>query len=437
MKRVFWIVSLILIISLALVGCGGEQGEQGPPGADGAQGPPGEPGPEGPPGPPGPPGVDGLSYEPPTFVGSEACSECHSEVNDVFVQSGHAHQLTKVDGGQPPEYPFTSVPNPPDGYTWDDVSYVIGGYNWKAQFINQEGYVITGDAGATTQYNLANEELGFDDEWVAYHAGEEDKPYDCAGCHTTGYSPLGHQDDLPGIIGTFSEGGVQCEECHGAGSLHANNPLTIDMRVDRDAEACSSCHVHGSEEDIVASEGFILHHDDYQDLFPGKHAALDCIVCHDPHAGVVQLQNDEMQTTRIGCADCHYEQTQPSKVERHLRVECINCHMPKLIKNAVGVPEQFTGDVRTHQVTINPQQISQFSEDGSVVLPQLSLDFSCRGCHNPNGFASEKSDEELIENATNYHAPLSNEVEEVIEDGDSEETGGTEETEDTEETSDS
>ena len=119
--------------------------------------------------------------------------------------------------------------------------------------------------------------------------------------------------------------------------------------------------------------------------------------------------------------------------------------MPKLIKNALGLPEQFTGDLRTHQVTINPQQISQFSEDGSVLLPQLSLDFSCRGCHNPNGFDSEKSDEELIENANNYHSPLSDELEEVLGDeedqegepGESDETEGTEDNEETEETTDS
>jgi hypothetical protein len=32
-------------------------------------------------------------------------------------------------------YHFTEIPSPSEGYTWDDIAYVIGGYNWKAHFI--------------------------------------------------------------------------------------------------------------------------------------------------------------------------------------------------------------------------------------------------------------------------------------------------------------
>jgi len=45
------------------------------------------------------------------------------------------------------------------------------------------------------------------DNWVGYHAGEENVPYSCDTCHTTGYSPEGNQDDLPGMVRTWSEGG--------------------------------------------------------------------------------------------------------------------------------------------------------------------------------------------------------------------------------------
>ena len=142
--------------------------------------------------------------------------------------SGHPWKLNPVVDGQPPEYPFTEIPNPPEGYTWDDIAYVIGGYNWKARFIDQEGFIITGDADATTQYNLFNEEIDLGGDWVAYHAGEE-TPYDCGACHTTGYSARGNQDGLPGLIGTWALPGIQCEECHGPGSLHANHPFDWDM----------------------------------------------------------------------------------------------------------------------------------------------------------------------------------------------------------------
>ena len=406
MQKKLWIIILVLTVALITAGCSGQPGEQGPPGADGPQGLPGPAGSAGPAGPAGPAGVNGLSYEPPTFIGSEACSECHEDTYNTFAQSGHPYKLTKVSDGQPPVYPFTEIPDPPDGYTWDDISYVIGGYNWKARFIDQDGYIITGDGNATTQYNFYNEELDMGDDWVAFHAGEDNLPYDCGSCHTTGYSPIGHQDDLPGMIGTFAQGGVQCEECHGAGSLHANNPLTVDMRIDRDSEACRSCHVPGESVVVNAADGFIQHHDQYQDLFQGKHAAIDCVVCHDPHTGVVQLRENELQTTLTSCENCHFKESQSTKNEKHGRVECIDCHMPKLIQNALGNPETFTGDMRTHRMAIDPQQDGQFTEDGTVVLPQISLDFACRSCHSPNGSATDKTNEELIEMATNYHAPL-------------------------------
>jgi predicted methyltransferase len=59
--------------------------------------------------------------------------------------------------------------------------------------------------------------------------------------------------------------------------------------------------------------------------------------------------------------------------------------------------------MRTHMVSINPTQIEQFSEDGSQLLPQIGLNYACRHCHGVT--ASEKSDEELIEKAVDYHIP--------------------------------
>jgi hypothetical protein len=77
--------------------------------------------------------------------------------------------------------------------------------------------------------------------------------------------------------------------------------------------------------------------------------------------------------------------------------------MPRITKSAVGNAENFTGDIRTHLMRINPLQIGQFSEDGSTSLSEVGLDFACRHCHGVT--ASEKTDEELIEKATDYHTP--------------------------------
>jgi hypothetical protein len=395
-------ILVIVLSALLIAGCASEP-EPGPVGPEGPQGLPGPQGPQGEQGLPGLPGVDGLSYEPPQFIGSESCAQCHQSIYDVFVRSGHNWKLNPVANGEPPDYPFSDVLSPPDGYTWDDISYVIGGYHWKARFIDNDGYIITGDA---VQYNLYNDDIDLGNEWVAYNPGER-LPYDCGPCHTTGFNPLGKQGGLEGIVGSWAEPGIQCEECHGAGSQHAGNPVAVSMKIDRDSEQCGECHVRGEIEEVDAQGGFIRHHEQYEELFQSKHVALDCVICHDPHAGVVQLREIGEPAVRAECENCHFKQAQVTTVRPHqlINVDCIDCHMPRLTKSAVGDPERFTGDLRTHMMAIDPNQVEQFSEDGTVALSQLSLNFACRHCHVDGGLGTPKTDEELREAATGYHTP--------------------------------
>ena len=406
MQRRLWFYVLGVAAMLA-VGCAGQQGVIGPPGAPGPQGPPGPPGSAGVPGPPGPSGQDGLSYQPPTFVGSEACAECHEQIYTLFINSAHAWTLNEVVNGQPPDYPFSTVSQPPAGYAWDDISYVIGGYQRKARFLDLEGYVITGATEeATTQYNLENDLLGLDDEWIGYRAGESDVPYATGRYHTTGYSAGGHQDDLPGLVGTWAIAGVQCEACHGPGSLHVNQPISYGMEISRDAQACGVCHVDGSLAEVEATGGLVELGESGGELFKSLHTFLDCVICHEPHAGVQQLRETRQPATQTTCENCHFDPAQYQKVELHQQItlNCIECHMPRLVRDASGDVARFTGDVRSHLMAIDPTQIEQFAENGAV-HPQLALNFACRSCHQPDGDGRgrPKTDEQLLEAAINYH----------------------------------
>jgi hypothetical protein len=78
--------------------------------------------------------------------------------------------------------------------------------------------------------------------------------------------------------------------------------------------------------------------------------------------------------------------------------------MPRVTKSAVGNKDLFTGDIRTHMMGIDPEQIGQFSENGKSALSQIGLNFACRNCHNKDGIASVKTDAQLIKAATDYHA---------------------------------
>lgn len=410
-----WVLTIgAMLVALALLAaCAGPQGPPGPPGPAGPagpEGPQGPPGKEGPAGPPGAPPESTAGGGAAAFVGDNTCAACHKEVYDVYIKSGHPYILSKVEGGQAPSYPFTRLSQPPTGYTWDDILYVVGGYNWRARFIDKEGYVITDAPGASgnatyqNQWNLANSAIGSEAGWASFHAGEADVKYDCAACHTTGYNPTGTQDNLAGVVGSWAQEGVRCEACHGPGSQHITNPGGIPMRIERDASACIRCHVSGDGATPAVEDGFISFHEQYKELSQGKHAVLDCVDCHDPHQGVVQARQAGNATVKVRCQDCHWQQAKYQNIAIHaaMNTPCVECHMPKLIKVAAGDAEKFNGDFRSHRMAIDPSQIAQFSADGTSVLPEIGLDYACRHCHG-SGLGSPKTDEELIQAATGYH----------------------------------
>lgn len=390
-------ISLVVVLAILVVGCSGPQGPEGQVGPAGVTGPIG---------PSGPPGLDATASQ--AYIGSEQCGECHEGQYQKFVLSGHPYKLNKVVNGEPPKYPYDDVTGGvsevPEGYTWDDISYVIGGFGWKARFIDKNGYIITGDADAVTQYNFANDAIDAEAGWVAYHAGEQ-KPYDCGSCHTTGYTPQGHQDEMEGIIGSWAFPGIQCEACHGPGSRHAEDPQGVQMQIDRDSQLCGSCHLRGNPAEIDASNGFEKHHQQYEDLYNSKHFAISCVTCHDPHASAVYDDPDVNPNKGISqvCESCHWQQEAVQNNPKHSRVDCTDCHMPPMGKSAQGNLELFTGDIRSHQFAINTDpEAPQFNEDGSLVMPYLTLQYACQHCHNGE-VGSNRDLQTLSDMADGYH----------------------------------
>jgi hypothetical protein len=208
------------------------------------------------------------------YVGSDQCFGCHADQFNDWQASGHPWKLRKAEKAR-----YAKLPLPP-GYSWDEISYVIGGANKKARFIDLEGYIITqakDGSEAKTQYNLE------DGSWSFYHKGEK-KPYKCGPCHMTGYSPEGNQDGRPGMIGTWPEDGIGCEECHGPGSDHAQKPSKDNISVVSTPEACGKCHQRGGiNPKPPAKGGFIRHHEQINELLSGAHNGLSCMECHDPN----------------------------------------------------------------------------------------------------------------------------------------------------------
>jgi len=349
------------------------------------------------------------------YDGSDSCVQCHEQNWNEWQVSGHPYKLMSSEEARNRPIPL------PEGLTWDDVTYVIGGYKWKSRYLQSDGYVYTPEEGRN-QYNMLT------GEWSDYHAGEL-KPYDCGQCHTTGWvaneNPEnldGNKDNLPGIHGDFFVGGIHCEACHGPG---AN--FSTGMQVDNSADACGVCHHRtappGSEENVIpASGGFIRHHEQYNEHLAGPHATLDCVDCHNPHeksflsiwkAGERRewsgLEDDKVGAGAQCGVDCHsgvmatYSQTSMYDYG----VTCQDCHMPMASKSAQALgPNQ--GDVMTHIFYINTEAVDRtamFTEDGGAVLldedgkAMVTMDFACQRCHETATL------EELSKFAKDFHDP--------------------------------
>ena len=306
------------------------------------------------------------------YVGQQFCAQCHpldpTEPDNLadWPTSGHRFILMKAEQAQHRALPL------PAGKTWDDISYVVGGFGTKALYLDNDGYIITSvtDRDGETvdgmnQYNLLT------GEWSDFAAGEN-RPYDCGACHTTGYLPRGNQDGMPGIVGNWKFDGVTCEACHGPGS---------EMIVDQRAEACGTCHKHPGTDGIEAVDGFIRSEGQYSEMMAGPHSELACVSCHNPHKkGEFSIKNE--------CSSCHANiaETYATTLMGQAGVACEDCHMPyaTLSGQPLG-PHQ--GDRRTHIFYIDTDpNANMFSEDGTSVKLEngkaaVTVDFACQRCH--------------------------------------------------------
>jgi len=307
-----------------------------------------------------------------TYVGSDRCFKCHQKEYNYWQASGHPWKLRKMRKAR-----YAMLPLPP-GYEWKDISYVIGGANKKVRYIDKQGYIITkakDGSEAKTQYNIE------DGSWSFYHKGEK-KPYKCGPCHMTGYSKEGHQDGLPGMIGTWVEDGIGCEECHGPGSKHVKHPSRDNIKIDSSSRACGKCHQRGGiNGQPPAKGGFIRHHEQINELLAGPHAEMSCNDCHDPHQRAILAKNN--------CAECHDEAAASFAGNIHAKdgITCTACHMPKASKSAIK-RNKYTGDVRSHIFRINcDPKANMFAirkvggKEEEYDKGFVTLDFACLGCH--------------------------------------------------------
>ena len=402
-----------------------------------------------------------------TYITTENCAVCHDAIADTFSRTAHPYKISKVVNSTAPTFPFSDISSalamitdddgamgdPKAGTdntlgtpaTWGDLTYVIGGFGWKARFMDGDGFIVT---GSSVQFNLASGGMS------AYHDNETDKPFNCGNCHTTGWR---HQDDtlndnrqdgLPGMDGTFAQTGIQCESCHGAGSTHAQTMLSTDIARMPDprttaqlaasdqgygrAVHCGECHTRDGEKDyptyisaysaaggpeeiggrIKASGGLVQHHEQYDELLgvdpddvvngstrstAFKNTHLDCMTCHSPHTTTVYQDDpshsdaDGVNKANADCMVCHSTKDPNLRSGGMKSLNCVDCHMPKMAKSALATTLSngvVVGDVSSHIFRIDLSKdpaTEQFTAAGDFAYPYITGQWACRTCHGNGG----------------------------------------------------
>lgn len=193
------------------------------------------------------------------YVGARECRSCHRDITRDHAETLHALALQAADRdtiladfdqGEAERtvlFPGDSEARP---FTARDIAYVIGAGRYAQRYLvelNKDEYaVLPAEWNTVTQ---AWQPLELADEWPA---PAYDWLQSCAGCHTTG---------LNVERGRWQDDGVQCEACHGPGSVHVDLADRAGRRASQeqlaaihaaivlspDAQICGQCHSRGVE----------------------------------------------------------------------------------------------------------------------------------------------------------------------------------------------
>jgi len=161
---------------------------------------------------------------------------------------------------------------------------------------------------------------------------------------------------------------LSCEVCHGAGSMHIEDPDTYQLRKPTGRGFCPLCHEYLPSRPTGFPQIVAAYHN------PLK----PCITCHNPH-------NPKPPRTPQECAACHANIARTKAVSHHTNVPCTRCHQ---------APEEHKIKPRT--VLPTKPQNRQFcggchaSKTGVAEgIPQIQLDthgigYVCWQCHYPH-----------------------------------------------------
>ena len=345
-----------------------------------------------------------------TYVGIQACKGCHSDKHATFIETGMGmsfhkaeRQYSKADfSGIKPVYDkkldlyyypywennslyiqeFRLQGRDTIHNRREKITHIVGsGQHTNSHFWTDGEHLYQAPLTFYTQKGIWDLPPGYEEFNTRFNRKID---IECMSCHT------GMPKTKEGSVNIFETLplGIDCERCHGPGSLHVkdkSNGLIVDTRKQTDwsivnpkrlhwklqVDICQRCHLQGNN---VLKPGkkftdfrpgmhldsvFTVYMPSYQGntsfvmaghaerfqmsaCFKGSNKGnlnqynaninFTCINCHNPHVSVKKTNQDRFNQT---CVSCHQPKTKKSNHQgcslsptvRGNRT-CVNCHMP-------------------------------------------------------------------------------------------------------------
>lgn len=350
------------------------------------------------------------------YVGMETCRSCHQDIYNTFIRTGMGRSFG-IATRERSAADFTSarVKDPYTGFgyhaAWrgdslfmtefrlakgdtahrrtEQVNYIVGsGQHTNSHICAVNGYITQMPMTYYTQSRRWDLPPGFENGVNTRF--DRKIGLECMTCHN------GFPDFVKGSENKFNSlpGGIDCERCHGPGSIHVAERRTLPpvdtahaidrsivnpakLPVDLQFDVCQRCHLQGN---AILAEGksfydfrpgmrlsdfiqvFMPRHENGEDEFiMASHAerlkmspcfikslkpsepgvlrpykqALTCVTCHNPHVSVKETNPDVFNAV---CRDCHGDAQAMQKTHSGIRKwdDCVKCHMP--VSGSTDIP---------------------------------------------------------------------------------------------------
>lgn len=230
-----------------------------------------------------------------TYVGAETCSGCHGgllpkDIATPWSKTGHASMLKNgINGTLSSHYSGSCIECHTVGYD-TNPNAVNGGFDDIAAKLN----------------------------WK-FPAALKD----------------GNWDAVPDQLKTVSN--IQCENCHGPGSVHITGSFEVGISVSTGSGVCSQCHAELTNHSKSAEWANSVHAVTTRD--PSGPGRETCVGCHTGNGFVGRMKGSKTvnaEYSAISCQTCHdpHGMPTPDNTAHLLRVDTVTLEDGTAVKNA-------------------------------------------------------------------------------------------------------